>query len=50
MERKGWWTLLVGVLLLMSQPLWGEEITLEGAPMDTGFNIGSFANKSASWS
>ena len=44
MKRRWWWTWLAGGLLLMGRPLSGAEITLEGAPMDTGFNIGTLAN------
>jgi LmbE family N-acetylglucosaminyl deacetylase len=43
MERKVWWSALAGVLLLFSGPLWGAEITVEGGPMETGFNSGTFA-------
>jgi LmbE family N-acetylglucosaminyl deacetylase len=42
-ERRLVWTVLAGGLLLMSQMLWGAEISLEGAPADTGFNSGSLA-------
>ena len=44
MERKVWWSALAGVLLLFSGPLWGAEISVEGGPMETGFNSGTFAN------
>jgi LmbE family N-acetylglucosaminyl deacetylase len=43
LERKGWWTALAGALFLISGPLWGAEISVEGGPMETGFNIGTFA-------
>jgi LmbE family N-acetylglucosaminyl deacetylase len=43
LERKGWWTALAGVLLLVGGPLWGAEISIEGGPMETGFNSGTFA-------
>lgn len=43
LERKGCWTALAGALLLMSGPLWGAEIVVEGGPMDTGFNSGTLA-------
>jgi LmbE family N-acetylglucosaminyl deacetylase len=43
MERKVWWSALAGVLLLFSGPLWGAEISVEGGPMETGFNSGTFA-------
>jgi LmbE family N-acetylglucosaminyl deacetylase len=42
-ERKGWWITLAGALLLISGPLCGAEISVEGGPMDTGFNSGTFA-------
>jgi LmbE family N-acetylglucosaminyl deacetylase len=41
--KKGWWTVLAGALLLFSAPLWGAEISVEGGPMDTGFNSGTLA-------
>ena len=43
MERKVWWTALAGALFLISGPLWGAEISVEGGPMETGFNSGTFA-------
>ncbi len=43
LERKVWWTTLAGGLLLFSGPLWGAEISIEGGPMETGFNSGTFA-------
>jgi LmbE family N-acetylglucosaminyl deacetylase len=43
LERKGWWTALAGTLFLISGPLWGAEISVEGGPMETGFNSGTFA-------
>ncbi|MGD0223038.1 MAG: PIG-L family deacetylase [Terriglobia bacterium] len=42
-ERKGWWTALAAALFLVSGPLWGAEISVEGGPMDAGFNSGTFA-------
>ncbi|MGD1156747.1 MAG: PIG-L family deacetylase [Terriglobia bacterium] len=44
LQRRLWWAVLAGGFLLMSQPLWGAEISVEGAPTDTGFNSGSLAN------
>ena len=43
LERKMWWTAVAGALLLSSGTLWGAEISVEGGPMDTGFNSGTFA-------
>jgi LmbE family N-acetylglucosaminyl deacetylase len=43
-ERRFWWTVLAGGFLLMSQALWGAEISIEGGPADTGFNVGTLAN------
>lgn len=43
LEREGWWTALAGVLLLVSGTLWGAEISVEGGPMETGFNSGTLA-------
>jgi LmbE family N-acetylglucosaminyl deacetylase len=43
LERKGWWTALAGAVLLISGPLWGAEISIEGGPMEPGFNSGTFA-------
>ena len=43
LERKVWWTALAGVLFLVSRPLWGAEISIDGGPMETGFNSGTFA-------
>lgn len=42
--RRLRWAVLAGGLLLMGQPLWGREISVEGAPTDTGFNLGALAN------
>lgn len=42
-ESKGWWTALLGALLLTSAPLWGAELSVEGGPVETGFNSGTFA-------
>ncbi len=42
--RRLRWAVLAGGLLLMGQPLWGTEISVEGAPTDTGFNLGALAN------
>jgi len=42
-ERKVWWITLAGALLLLSAPLWGAEISVEGGPMETGFNSGALA-------
>ena len=42
-ERKLWWMVLAGGLLLISPPARGAEITVEGGPTDVGFNIGSLA-------
>ena len=42
-ERKRWWAALAGVVLLVNGPLWGADITIEGGPMETGFNSGTFA-------
>jgi LmbE family N-acetylglucosaminyl deacetylase len=43
LERKGWWTALAGVLLLIGGPLRGAEISIEGGPIEPGFNSGTFA-------
>jgi LmbE family N-acetylglucosaminyl deacetylase len=43
-ERRFWWTVLVVGLVLISQALWGAEISIEGGPADTGFNVGTLAN------
>jgi LmbE family N-acetylglucosaminyl deacetylase len=43
-ERRFWWTVLAGGFLLLSQALWGAEISIEGGPADTGFNVGTLAN------
>ena len=48
LEKKGWWTALAAAFLLVSAPLWGTEISVEGGPMDTGFNSGTFAYLHAS--
>jgi LmbE family N-acetylglucosaminyl deacetylase len=42
-DRKVWWAALAGALFLFGGPLWGTEISVEGGPMDTGFNSGGFA-------
>ena len=42
-ERKRWWSALAAALFLVSGPLWGAEISVEGGPMDVGFNSGTFA-------
>jgi LmbE family N-acetylglucosaminyl deacetylase len=42
-ERKLWWTALAGILFLISTPLWGVEVSVEGGPMEPGFNSGTFA-------
>jgi len=42
-ERKVLWAALAGALLLICGPLWGAEISVEGGPMETGFNSGTFA-------
>ncbi|HXW12903.1 MAG TPA: PIG-L family deacetylase [Terriglobia bacterium] len=42
-ERKVWLAALTGALLLIGGPLWGTEISVEGGPMETGFNSGAFA-------
>ncbi len=42
-ERKLWWTALAGALFLFAAPLWGVDVTIEGGPMDTGFNYNSLA-------
>ena len=41
--RKVWWITLAGGLLLFSGQLWGAEISIDGGPMETGFNSGTFA-------
>jgi len=43
LERKVWWIALAGALFLISGPLRGAEISIEGGPMETGFNSGTFA-------
>ncbi|MGO8818238.1 MAG: PIG-L family deacetylase [Terriglobia bacterium] len=48
LERNGWRIALVAVFFLVSGPLWGAEISVEGGPMDTGFNSGTFAYLHAS--
>jgi LmbE family N-acetylglucosaminyl deacetylase len=42
-ERKVWWAALAGALFLISGPLRGAELSVEGGPMETGFNSGTFA-------
>jgi len=42
-EKKVWWITLAGALFLLSAPLWGAEISIEGGPMETGFNSGTLA-------
>src|SRR5579863_181144 len=42
-ERKRWWPALAGVVFLVNGPLWGADITIEGGPLETGFNSGTFA-------
>ena len=42
-RRNGWWMMLAGALILFSGPVLGAEITVEGWPMDSGFNSGTFA-------
>ena len=42
-ERRGWWAALAALVFLFSGSLWGVEITIEGGPMETGFNSGTFA-------
>lgn len=42
-ERRLGWVVLAGILLLIGRPLCGAEISVEGGPMDTGFNSGTFA-------
>jgi LmbE family N-acetylglucosaminyl deacetylase len=41
--RKAGWAILAGTFLLISAPLRGAEITVDGGPMDTGFNSGTMA-------
>jgi LmbE family N-acetylglucosaminyl deacetylase len=43
LKRKVRWTALAGALFLISGPLRGAEISVEGGPMDTGFNSGTLA-------
>jgi LmbE family N-acetylglucosaminyl deacetylase len=40
-ERRLWWTLLGGALLIISGPLHGAEISVDGGPMESGFNSGT---------
>ncbi|MGO8787233.1 MAG: PIG-L family deacetylase [Terriglobia bacterium] len=42
-DRKGWRAALAGVIFLFSGTLWGAEIAIEGGPVETGFNSGTFA-------
>jgi len=42
-QRKVWWSAMAGLFFLISGPLWGTEISVEGGPMDTGFNSGTLA-------
>ncbi len=42
-DRKVWSTALAAILLLIARPLWGAEISVEGGPLEPGFNIGTFA-------
>src|SRR5271157_1799468 len=42
-QRKVWWAALAGTLLLFGGPIWGAEISVEGGPMETGFNSGTLA-------
>ena len=44
MERRVWWGVLAGLLFLFGVPLLGAEISVEGGPMETGFNSGTFVN------
>lgn len=43
MQRRAWWGVLAGILLLVSGPLRGAEVSVEGGPMESGFNSGTFA-------
>ena len=42
-DRKVWPTALAAILLLIGRPLWGAEISVEGGPVEPGFNSGTFA-------
>ena len=42
-DRKVWPTALAAILLLIARPLWGVEISVEGGPVEPGFNSGTFA-------
>ena len=42
-QRKVLGAVLTGFLILISTQLWAAEVTVEGGPMDTGFNSGTFA-------
>jgi LmbE family N-acetylglucosaminyl deacetylase len=41
--KKVWWMALAGALGLACGPLCGAEISVEGGPMETGFNSGTLA-------
>jgi len=43
MAPKFRWILLAGALFLIGRPMGAAEISVEGGPMDTGFNVGTFA-------
>jgi LmbE family N-acetylglucosaminyl deacetylase len=43
MERRVWWGALVGILFLVSVPLQGADISVDGGPTETGSNSGTFA-------
>jgi LmbE family N-acetylglucosaminyl deacetylase len=43
-ERRVRWSALAGLLFLLSVPLYGAEIAVEGGPMESGFNSGTFVN------
>ncbi len=43
LERKVWWAALAGALFLFTVPLTAAEVTIEGGPMDSGFNSGTLA-------
>jgi len=42
-DRKHLWIILILAVFLVGPPLWAESISIEGAPVDTGFNVGSIA-------